>query len=315
MRIQTLVVLVMIAACGGGDAKPDGGGDLDAASFPAEYLRILCEVAEHCGTYATAEQCRATVPFAGAFDQAVAGVAADVVRFDAEAAAACLESQRDDDCRDPRSRVHDDPCLRVYTGLVADGAACQYGDECASGGCDRTDPACEGECCAGTCEPDGPEEHDLPIGSPCSGDEYCVDTAYCNASAMCTALIADEGAACEDYTDCAAPLVCDVNAAQPVCRRPAEPGETCVADRAGACADQRDRCIAGTCQRAVEPGATCDVDAFDCVFHAECVNGSCVARPTTGEACDPTGPRCMGVSPCRNGTCAAPPVTPVCTMP
>ena len=300
-------MLALVAACGGGSGGGDDDGGLDAESFPAEFLRVECEAAVRCSDYETVARCEASVPIDRVFTQAVIGVAAGVVRFDAATAAACLDYRRNPDCR-MQHRTHDDPCLRAYVGLVSNGEACQFDDECGSRRCVPTDPECEGDgCCAGTCMPRA-EIRNVPIGGVCSADDNCIDAAYCDASGKCAALLPAD-APCEETFDCAEPLFCNTIAAQPTCMRPAEPGAAC--EISPGCIDARDTCRAGTCQRRLEPGASC-VEYFDCVGYAPCQDGICVVQPAAGDACDPAGQSCRGLTSCQDGVCTTPDPFPVC---
>jgi hypothetical protein len=306
MRLAPVLAFVVMA-CGGGSGGDNG---LEAESFPAEFLRVECEAAARCTDYETVAKCEATVPIDRFYAQAVLGVAAGVVRFDARTAAACLDYRRNADCRS-KHRTHDDPCLRVYVGLVANGAACEFNEECASRRCVVTDPSCEGDgCCAGTCMP-STEIRNVPIGGTCSSDGNCTDDAYCNALEKCAALVEVEGAPCEEVFDCAEPLFCNTVAAQPTCMRSAEPGAACDENVPGPCIDSRDTCLAGTCQRRLAPGASC-VERFDCVGYATCEVGMCVAQLGAGDACDPAEQSCRGLTSCQDSVCTVVDPSPVC---
>jgi hypothetical protein len=152
-----LLCLALIAtACGGDDAPPD------AEAFMTRLVEHQCELAFDCCTDAEREALSVGVEFedaaacAATLDALLAGLRADVlaaidagrIRYDAAAAARCVDSVEALGC--DALDVEPPACRApILIGLVANGDACAIDEECAGG-------LCEDDACATAPEVDEP---------------------------------------------------------------------------------------------------------------------------------------------------------------
>jgi hypothetical protein len=293
--------------------------------FEAAY----CKLSVACADMPDEATCMETIQLTPGY---VATLQQDIdsgkIKFDGKAAAACLAGIEDlSDCKKSHagqvSAVFEDGCAGMFTGTVALGGACFFGEECVSGLCQRTDQLCSTskQCCAGTCANVPPP---IPEGGDCStfmANQSCAAGTTCRAdqsgqSYLCTSPVATEGAACAGLDGCRYPLFCDVVSATggtDTCKRPVATGETCNPQALQSCDDGRDVCLADTlkCTPKVAVGTVCTPN--NCVGWAVCMNTSCVVRPKVGERCDPTfGAQCLGGSVCTVASCTLTPAGDAC---
>lgn len=314
MRIKPLLLLTLIG-CGGTDP-------IDFVALPNALQDAQCAFQVECEGMPDIATCRESLLFddgeIGTIDAAIEG---GTVAYDGEAAAACVDRIRGQGCRFPGFHIAN-PCADMFTGLLQEGEACIASIECeGSGICEETDINCDRSiaCCPGTCVGGGIVES--PIGGPCEDDDECALQAYCDFPdspdpGVCTALVATEGAACDELSACVNPMICELDfMTQPfvgTCETPAATGQSCDPDALIACNDARDFCdAAGTCVAAVDVGSACSPD-IACIGFASCVNSLCVADPSIGDPCTDTGPNCLASLECNGTTCVAPPSGPTC---
>lgn len=301
------ILMSLVAACGGDDDVVSLDELQDALGH------AYCERLARCGVYVSESACLQGA--APDLDQIVYSAAVGRIAYDGVAAAACVDAFAAAACDSTSASVRVEPavCAQAIRGLVADGATCYVGPECASGRCDQ--PACGDACCAGACLPTFARAEP---GQSCA-DAECVPSAYCTPQAICQPLLA-QGEACGSSAQCGYELTCAGGACVPSANR----GEPCAA---GTCQDIGDRCDGATCvARSAERGA-CRAGfsgIFDCQRPLTCDDASqvCGAAPDLGEAClidcaegsfcneqhvcqarKDDGAGCAGDGECRSGYC------------
>src|SRR5207249_4301178 len=141
-------------------------------------------------------------------------------------------------------------CMLVFTGTVADGAACYDDQDCVSERCDR------GSGCPGKCRTT------VPQGGDCSGSGVCARGFVCvhSGSAAKCGLPGAVGAGCAEFEECQPGLVCT---ASKCAARPGL-GGSCGVDVP--CAGGFWCGNGGTCQPRVDAGGACTAassDAFE----------------------------------------------------
>lgn len=310
-----LAFLVALWGCGSGGGANGGGGSsgggssgsaptsIALAEFPSEYMDAYCDTMARCGFMPDKATCEAVIVLD--LPQLVAGVKAEKIKYDANAAAACTANIRSLPCTDDRQAFR---CMNAFKPLVVNGGACFLDEECTSRNCDTGSCYSTTKCCPGTCRPaedcidtgcpdgqfcrrgDGSHscQPKAKLGQPCtwseSDESSCVSGAICVGeldSSTCIK-IPSEGQACEpksDYVDCDEGLYCNVDTLK--------------------------------CARWVPVGGACST--YACVKNAHCDStGRCVAALGLGERCDRELDRCLGDLECLSGFCTFPPASPVC---
>lgn len=315
-----MVALMLCSACGDDDAgglvpPPDAGMDNDAGDLSpiaiADYCDALIEAA--CPAGNTCGVCRedggAREYYETYCATSVTKVELGTLRYDAQAAAACVASVAELSCQ---FAIYQGRCADVFVGLVAPGAACtQRGDgECRDGYCD-TSERCPGVCVAwrGVDQSCDNEEQQCGEGLYCDEDKCkrrlpaglscdnapgaCGDELQCLAPTegdprVCTRL-GDEGDDCEDDQGCAWTLTCDDG----VCRARVARGDRCRQARNCPDGDQCYAAVQGEATRCAEPldvGAVCSGDSNACASPASCQYGDddmwrCRLPAEEGESC------------------------------
>jgi hypothetical protein len=224
-------------------------------------------------------------------------VAAGRLRFDATAAAACLQLIRTATCNtlDPEPS----PCRTVYQGLVPTGGACRRYDECADGRCDMDQ---HGDGCQGTCKALA------KLGQPCSSGQDCAGYAACKKG-VCTAhRHANAGEACgigecregvlRDVLFCKIEPLGTTGRCQPVLP-------------AGAACENGDQCVgylgcplSGTCDPGIELGGACTFPEADCAEPGGCQAPPGMTAGTCRAEAAPDGTPCAGFSRAELVFCA-----------
>ena len=224
-------------------------------------------------------------------------------------------------------------CQRVFTGAVADGAACYLGAECASGECAFGKGVCPGACAK-----------TLPSGADCTGAGACARGLICGQDAGTCQAPGAAGATCVDSSECQAGLRC----AQSHCALPLTAGASCAPPNGGEDPCGNDLyCPGNNCQPRVDTGVACTTPATplqlasrQCKGNQMCVGatrdskgnllssghcgapedvGSACIRPVNGVSsplsvgcyiglvCDPASSRCAlaprAPAPCIDGLC------------
>lgn len=215
-----------------------------------------------------------------------AAVRAGLVRYDGEAAAACVAAYADLPCDVSQPYPDFSACADVYRGLNAIGEPCITGIECESGTCFYSEGWCGEACCTGTCDPARPREV-AALDEPCGDDVSCARGLYCVG-----------------LYDRAQPQTC-----MPLPKR----GESCV----GACAELGDSCDSTTkvCQDASVKGEPCEDNSdcsayYGCGSDNRCADGFWELLPD-GSTCDFAGrsdPECQSSWCDDDGHCAPRPI-------
>src|SRR5262249_47227771 len=133
-RVRTAIALVVLGACASHDRAPIAAGDLES-----EYEKAECEYQVRCGFFADVATCLgAYTGFHFAVDGSVlAEIDAKEVKYDGGAARTCIDSYANATCdqTDAAGRITPAACDKIFTGTLADGAACVNGHECLSQVC------------------------------------------------------------------------------------------------------------------------------------------------------------------------------------
>ena len=184
--MRKLFVALVVAGCSSGGGN---GGISDPASFQQQAAVASCQQAARCGFIGASEEKKCEMDAATTAKMYPSAYSiADAVKqkrltFDAKAAQACVEAQKNAGCSVDAYFDALDKCAPTYKGAVPTGGTCLSSFECATGNwCDQgngtgTD-GCSGTCKANdaagaTCDPNNP---------------HCNDSDYCDGTTMkCTA--------------------------------------------------------------------------------------------------------------------------------
>lgn len=299
-RLASLIGVLLLQACEGGA----NGGDVAYDELPAAEIDAICDYMVHCGLAAGGSLC------ADAWGGVLhpdpnldAAVENGSVKYDEDAAKACLETIRGGACSSGFIFQGDAPgsCDDIFKGTVADGGACWIDEQCVSKQCQTS--GCADACCEGMCVAATPP---AAIGEACG--DGCVDGAFCDSNGVCAAL-KQSGEACGGFDECAGGLGCLAGTCQ---KGPAE-GEPCVEFQ---CALPL-ACDPGTvtCEPLPGEGEACVPAANNCKIGLTCSASSmtCSKPGGVGSPCVPVflGSGCAGDTYCAadqgatSGTCAA----------
>jgi len=319
-RLAVALLALGAGTCGG------GGRSVPLDDLAGDLLDAECDFLVACAAAPDRTTCLASIGVDSAeLATLKADVAAGIVVYDGQAAAACLDVYKSlTSCKQTAigdlGQKLDAACGHVFTGTVAVGSACFFSEECANEGiCDRTTCTSSG-CCAGTCHA---KPTAIPPGGDCSNplpDQDCVDGTVCTADpgggGTCKAPLA-AGAPCGPYDRCAPPYQCggtiDPVTNEGTCVAPPGTGQAC--DMSGNCDDARDVCDQTTrvCTSRIAVGGACAAPAT-CVGYANCDGTTCVAVAGPGASCDSALDSCLLNLSCDTTTmqCALPPASPSC---
>lgn len=300
-----LAVSLPVGACGG------GGGPVTLDDFGSRFDDAICDVLVACHDEPDKASCLATWPFQ--FGQVVADVKAGKVKFNADAAAACIDGVRAESCSISLSKGIQ-ACQDAFQGLVADGGACFTDVDCVSERCALTTS------CMGTCSP-APTV--VPVGGDCSqGTNHVCDAAsYCKAgmapgSGTCTATSA-VGAACTYSFECAARAFCNLGTCVttlPIEGQACDPNSFISCDRGDlSCQPAMPGAATGTCTPRGTVGAACADDSA-CLSYEFCNSDTmtCALLPGLGQSCA-TSFFCQGDLECdATNVCVAPTPEMIC---
>jgi hypothetical protein len=309
---KALVLLVTVAAC------TDSGVALK--DLPSKLAAAECKSAVTCQQFPDQATCLASLQLQDTFFLTIsAAVTSKQVKYDENLAGDCVSEAAATTCSFTGFQTNpNDPCAKMFTGLVAAGGACFISEECAGGGtCQPTDSTCDPSttCCPGTCKA---APTPAAIGAACQSTSDCVTGAYCAQTTMkCTALVTASGGACDGIDGCVNPMICNYDFTTnkfTTCLTPAARNATCDPTTILGCIDERDYCDAGTkvCTPDVTTGTACGgASGALCVGYDQCDQTSmkCVALATSGQACtvDSNGfSNCIGSLQCTNATCQLP---------
>jgi hypothetical protein len=304
-------IALLLAACGGGG----GNKSIPISQYGDRLLDVLCEASVRCDELPDDSTCRAvTVIDVG---QVVADVAAGTTIYDGAAAAACLDVVTAAGCNMTDAIVvTPEPCRKAFQGTLAAGSTCYSDAECISLSCILPPTCTEGACCAGQC--DAPFVQ-VAAGGDCSDPHSsCVSSAVCRPGADGVSLTCQPrvglGQPCEDNTDCAAELWCQVPITSNTggtCVRLPKRGEDCDISTLP-CNSSTDGCdtVTNKCVPRLALGAACGMGP-QCADYAFCDGTfTCVALGSAADGCD--GNDCLGSLECIVGACVKPLVQPVC---
>lgn len=307
-----LVALVLAAtACSGSDG-------VSLKDLPNQLLDAACKADVKCGFMPDLATCKAAYQANDTYMLTIeAAAAAKEVKYDEGLGKSCVDEEASYTCEFTGLQpTPNDPCVKMFTGLVAAGGACFASTECAGGGaCTQTDPNCDATttCCPGTCAA-APTK--VAIGQACQSSGDCVDGAYCSQATMtCKAVVTQEGSACDDFYACANPMLCNLDFTTGMfttCYTPAARTATCDPNTILPCSDSRDYCDSGTmkCTPVATTGQACaGTGNVSCAYYDTCTNSMCTANPGANQACmaDQFGlSNCLGSLACTSGTCQLP---------
>lgn len=272
------LLLVVFVGCGG----------LSSEDYVEASEDAICDYFVRCGLFATEVDCHAYLDRNSIDDPNVeAALDAGKVVYDEGAAQDCVNSLSSLSC--DRTALFGDEleiCSGVYTGTLAEGAACGFSGECISDNCVKG--TCTMACCLGTCGP----ARTLPgLGQPCTA--LCENDAYCGADSIChTPLL--YGAPCDTFDSCASGLYCSTTLG--TCEFLPHVGEAC--DAFGGCAELGVNCVSGTCTAAGLPGDPCTNNSQCSTFYT-CNGSQCALHPTLGMPCTS---QCSDASWCNETT-------------
>lgn len=307
---------LLFAACGGG-----GGGTANVRDFLDSTHDSICDFQVRCGAFPDKATCLA-VTFGNAEQETIiADVEAGRVDYDSGKAGDCLSVIDGLKC-DTASLLDSNlgaTCSAVFSGHVAIGATCVNNEQCVDGAACQKGSGCTAEdaCCAGSCV--AAPDTEVAMGGDCSQNRNCVSGTYCSSADTCDARITQEGAACDSFSACASPLVCNISitTGMGTCYKPVGHGVACDPDvLLGSCSEVADYCNRTTlvCTTRGKDGDACDAnDSESCVAYAACVTDTCKEKPVAGEACVvDSSSQCLGDLECTASVCTAPPAATAC---
>jgi len=297
------VGLVIAVGCGGGDGNGRPSVGTTQANVCGEVAKVACynmysccsegeiETRLHVTDPRTQDEC--VTDMERLCDRSLARIDFSLknnrVRFDAATMNSCLSAIEApaDTCATLSTMLPwADACMTsAWVGITADGAACNFANEC---GVDST--------CAtsGLCTPKP------TVGQPCGTG--CASGLYCNVTTCAAQLGA--GQTCSSTTQCTKGLFCDLAALTPTCTALHDTGQACT----GSASCTSGRCNPGTCSGTggscfTNAGcfAHCSNNTFSCTLgqDATCGLGTC----STGGTCSLAG-ACAGTT--GTGTCTFP---------
>jgi hypothetical protein len=296
LGLSVLACALFVTGCGGVSVNDLKTKDIDA----------LCDRLVRCGAISSKAVCVAAYSQFLDDKQLKAGVANGSIKYDDGKAGDCIDALSNESCdaSSKDARVQPQACTDAIKGNRKQGEMCYFGGQCTSGSC--TPPqTCTMACCAGTCDMDPPAA--VAVGQSCEAAP-CVDGAYCDATAVCAALI-PEGQACQSSFECSYGTVC-AGTTTMVCTKAPKVGDPCLVGTGGnACVVTGLRCDSTMhCAQLLDPGATCDPQNNLCKQDLLCDATSlkCTTLPTDGQpctqACSPPD-RCVIPQGAQTGTC------------
>ena len=307
MSRRTFGMLVPMLLCAWGCDDGSGLPTADSDWCP-QYAAAVCQHRLSCcgstlglslqlssfgiSSQAPLEQCTYLVQASCEFtsDMSLASVTAGRMQFDGAAREACLRSIAYASCQSGTST--DDPCGRVFIGVVPLGAECANDDECAGEAfCDITPGTSPGRCRSkggeGAMCP-------LPTSSSSSDTGQCLAPLRCVGGPILTRFCvatgtAGAGASCGSDVNCVAGYHCGD---QYHCEGAVPAGGSCrthsICGDMG-CVDVRECaeglvCSNSTCQAGIEEGGTCS-GSGSCRLSLYCSDNHCVPRKATDQEC------------------------------
>jgi len=261
-----VVCWVGLSACGTAD-------EVSREDFGEQVVQALCARATRCGAYASASDCEQDLRAQGydvylglgtRYDDALAS---GQLHYDAEQAARCVETIREDDCQLPflpervmRDGAEYHPACRLFVARTA-ARSCEQHHECGEQAYCGVSVSSE---CTRSCQPRGLQ------GEPAVGPHACAPgLRYTELTGICERPVGEN----EDCLKAGEPE-------QAALFRPCEEGLTCTNVSR----------LHATCQRHGKEGNACETtDPFACGPFLACIEGQCTPFTRRGEACTAHG--------------------------
>jgi hypothetical protein len=322
--------VVAVAVFALGAAVGCGGGAIPFPQFEPTALAAVCRLEVLCQAYPDQVTCMTSEQIEPHFyDTLGKDIAGGKVIYDGASARACVDAINGfSSCsRSAFATIDASPaCSKIFTGTVATGGACFFGEECAGQGtCGSTSSCAIGQCCAGTCQAGSVT---VQLGGDCSrAGTVCTAGTICLGNSGSSPLASttqtcqnpvQAGGACANLNACAAGLYCDANSQ--TCKAQVATGGACDPSLSSTdCESEADHCDATTmtCTPPLAIGSPCANSTQSCVSYATCdaTSGTCIARPDVGAACDATnGPNCLGgTCDASSGSCMLEPIVGACS--
>lgn len=307
---------------GGGSA---GTTPITLDNLQTELVKGVCASVAKCGTwtghFGASGSCEQM--FGSDFvnlDKEVSAIKAGKMKFNAAAAQECIAALASvcfgTQGAEPKA------CQDAFVGLVADGAACDDNDVCASDFCklemgkncgvcapatkpgdacsEAADDCSSGQnCINGACT----AANTVTEGKKCLNDDDCTKGLTCafgEMDAVCKALAA-KGASCQDNDQCADGLTCVYSSFEGpgVCGQAVAAGQPCIPSGGSS----KEQCTPGhvcaiatdwdgksppdtKCAPLVKVGDAC-ISHLQCGIDSFCNAGKCALLPKSGESCAP----------------------------
>lgn len=298
-----------------GCADDPGPGPIPLDELRDELSKATCDQYVRCGQMPDLATCTAVQGDTRLTLQLLTDAVMGRVTYDEAGARTCVEAIRVHACDDlpATQKKLNDACAKMFVGTVPDGGSCLFSTECAGGAvCNVSMCMGNGACCLGVCEK---KPATVAIGGDCSTNP-CVDTAYCDGSAMPPTCKArkDNGEACDAQGQCKEGQRCDVAGSLPTCYLLSDRGKACnPALEAGGCIRNDDYChpTDRKCVALPGDGQPC-TEKGQCMDYAYCDEAkTCRKRPVEGGTCSDSI-RCLGTLECNNMVCTLDPAAQVC---
>jgi len=291
---------------GAADTQPETSHDTGLPNRCPQIAKLTCELRFRClptysaSSYEDENRCAEQVGAACGLT-----LSSPAVAFSGDEWLACAEQQAQGSCEDYLLYRQYDlpkfPACDLAAGSSADGQACLFDAECASGDCG---PGPESTC--GTCQPPK-QTGDVCGGTTCAKDEMCWKEPGTQDEALCTEAVgigeSCVGKACWDGALCA----------DGACPAPAfgKEGAPCTPTSLSRVAwNPQCYLMEYTCDEATNtcaplpppaaPGQACS-PPFDCSGGSVCLGSVCVPTVPVGSPCQQDNCDFPGL--CHEGTC------------
>jgi hypothetical protein len=192
-----------IAGCGGGSSGVGSGGPVPLDQSAGQWAQVICTQNFKCASKAdigdnNMQGCimADTMGWQSLIQPVQTDQPKGRVAYDPAVMGMCLATLSRETCAEWTSGLtHDEWCREAFTPMVAVGGACLSDVECVRGYCDGVDtsktPPVEGAC-----------KPSIIDGQACDGTYRCVDTDYCDLTAMTCVPKKAGGTACDSDEQC-----------------------------------------------------------------------------------------------------------------
>jgi hypothetical protein len=319
VAIATLAGILAACGCDNGERIDDLVGDYNAAQ---------CGMFARCHLASDLAYCMAQGMMSDVLAAKVAAALAGKLRYDGNAARACLDAWASEACDawqgTELSISLSSSCSQIFSGgFVADGAPCTTDQECVSGSACVVSNHCPGICTSSGSPIECVDDSQCPKGrvcassgaclalaspapsgqpcdrlNPCKPGLYCCQPGYCSPTSVCLPLVT-EGGDCGSLNDCADGLICATASSgqHSTCMKLAAKNEACQAPT--------------QCGGLFMSSLTCDMTLQVCVDNPS--SGPCGAEKLWGDGCDESASYCdRSASPptCKGYAAIGDPCTP-----